>query len=112
LSCQKRANFVAVASRNKASADDFLLNLIIELAVYLIIFGLLNSHEVDLSIRHTPWFIIMIGKRGILAGKSVFVLKSPSPSTKFSRKSFMILALKHNVFVMESDCGHVFNPVI
>ncbi|MEP7728069.1 Gfo/Idh/MocA family protein [Marinomonas primoryensis] len=106
----KAGELRAVASRNKASADEFSAEFDIELA-FIDYFSLINSHEVDVIYIATPHvYHYDLVKACILAGKAVLCEK-PFTINEIQSKELYDLALKHNVFVMEAMWTR-FNPVI
>ena len=106
----KAGELRAVASRHKASADQFSEAFDIELA-FVDYFSLINSHEVDviyIATPHTSHYDLT--KACILAGKAVLCEK-PFTLNEAQSRELYDLAEKHNVFVMEAMWTR-FNPVI
>lgn len=106
----KSGDLRAVASRNKASADQFSAKFDIELS-FVDYFSLINSQEVDVIYIATPHvYHYDLTKACILAGKAVLCEK-PFTLNEHQSKELYDLAEKHNVFVMEAMWTR-FNPVI
>ena len=100
----------AVASRNKATADQFATDFSIELA-YVDYYSLINSDEVDVIYIAVPHvFHHSIAKACILAGKAVLCEKPFTINSTLSKELYE-LAKQHEVFVMEALWTR-FNPVI
>lgn len=106
----KAGELRAVASRDKASADQFSAKFGIELA-FFDYFSLINSDEVDVIYIATPHlYHYDLTKACILAGKAVLCEK-PFTINQQQSKELYDLALKHEVFVMEAMWTR-FNPAI
>lgn len=106
----KMGTLKAVASRNKANADQFAAQFDIELA-FVDYFSLINSPEIDVVYIATPHVHHYdLVKACILAGKAVLCEK-PFTLNEALSQSLYDLAAEKSVFVMEAMWTR-FNPVI
>ncbi|MDB4837686.1 Gfo/Idh/MocA family oxidoreductase [Marinomonas sp.] len=106
----KTGELRAVASRNKACADQFAAEFDIELA-FVDYYSLINSPDIDVVYIATPHVQhYELVKACILAGKAALCEK-PFALNEVLSQSLYDLALERNVFVMEAMWTR-FNPVI